>query len=97
SPFYLVRETGSHYRTVAVLALNPNPNNGQSYLKANSVSQGERSTQIFDTGGRTVYSKTNTHFGGNLDQSYHVNLPSGVYMVTVKTADGTSTHKLIIK
>ena len=96
-PFNFVGEMGLNDMNLSVVGLYPNPNNGQFYLKANNVSQGEIFTQIFDTAGRKVYSKTNNHFGGNLDQSYNVNLPSGVYMVTIKTADGTSTHKLIIK
>ncbi len=96
-PFNFVGEMGLNDMNLSVVGLYPNPNNGQFYLKANNVSQGEVSTKIFDTAGRMVYNKTNNHFGGNLDQSYNVNLPSGVYMVTIKTADGTSTHKLIIK
>ena len=80
-----------------IVGLYPNPNNGQFFLKANNISKGEVKTKIFDTAGKMVYNSTNNHFGGSLDQSYSVKLPSGVYMVTIETADGSSTHKLIIK
>ena len=96
-PFNLVGTMGVNDMNLSMVGLYPNPNNGQFYLKANNVAKGDITTKIFDTAGKLVYSKTNNHFGGNLDQSYQVNLPSGVYMVTIDTANGASTHKLVIK
>ena len=81
----------------STVGLYPNPNKGQFFLKANNVAQGNVKTSIFDTSGRMVYSQDQNHFGGNLNQSYNVKLPTGVYMVTVETASGTTTHKLVIK
>ena len=96
-PFNLVGTMGVSDMNLNVVGLYPNPNNGQFFLKANNVSKGEVKTKIFDTSGKMVYSSMNNHFGGSLDQSYNVKLPNGVYMVTIETADGSSTHKLIIK
>lgn len=96
-PFNLVGTMGVSDMNLNIVGLYPNPNNGQFFLKANNISKGEVKTKIFDTAGKMVYNSTNNHFGGSLDQSYSVKLPSGVYMVTIETADGSSTHKLIIK
>jgi len=75
----------------------PNPNNGQFSVKAANVSAGNVTTTIFDTAGRTVYSKDLNHFGGSYSQSYNLKLPTGVYMIVIQTADSKTTQKLIIK
>jgi hypothetical protein len=75
----------------------PNPNNGQFYVKAANVSNGNVQTTIYDTAGRTVYNKNVNHFGGNYSQSYQLKLPTGTYVIVIKTADGITTEKLIIK
>ncbi|SMC63193.1 zinc-dependent metalloprotease [Moheibacter sediminis] len=79
------------------VGLYPNPNNGQFYLKANNIAQGNVKTTIFDTSGKAVYNNSTNHAGGALNQSYSVKLPAGVYVVVIETAEGKTTEKLIIK
>ena len=96
-PFNLTGTMGVNDMNLSSIGLYPNPNNGQFYLKSNNITKGEVSTRIYDTAGKLVHSETVNHFGGKLDQAYSVKLPSGVYMVTIETAEGSTTHKLMIK
>lgn len=75
----------------------PNPNNGQFYVKAAGVAAGEVKTTVYNTAGQKVYTKDVRHQGGNYDQVYNVNLPTGVYMIVIETPKGKTTDKLIIK
>lgn len=96
-PFKFSGTMGVADLDASTVGLYPNPNKGQFFLKANNVAQGTVKTAIYDTSGRMVYSQNQNHFGGSLNQSYNVKLPTGVYMVTIETASGTTTHKLVIK
>jgi hypothetical protein len=97
-PFNFTGQMGvSDVNNNMAIGIYPNPNNGQFYVKANNVSQGDIKTTIFDTAGRLVYSQTNAHAGGSLNQTYNVKLPVGVYVIVIESADGSTTGKLIIK
>lgn len=96
-PFKFSGTMGVADLDASTVGLYPNPNKGQFFLKANNVAQGTVKTAIYDTSGKLVYSQDQNHFGGSLNQSYNVKLPTGVYMVTIETASGTTTHKLVIK
>lgn len=96
-PFKFSGTMGVTDLDASTVGLYPNPNKGQFFLKANNVAQGTVKTAIYDTSGKLVYSQDQNHFGGSLNQSYNVKLPTGVYMVTIETASGTTTHKLVIK
>ena len=96
-PFKFSGTMGVTDLDASTVGLYPNPNKGQFFLKANNVAQGNVKTAIYDTSGKLVYSQDQNHFGGSLNQSYNVKLPTGVYMVTIETASGTTTHKLVIK
>lgn len=102
--YYAVSRKFNFTGTMSVNDLNastvgiyPNPSNGQFFIKAANVAKGDVKTTIYDTSGKRVYTQNDAHFGGNLNQNYSVKLPNGVYMVTVETAAGSTTHKLIIK
>ncbi|MFA5619526.1 MAG: reprolysin-like metallopeptidase [Weeksellaceae bacterium] len=75
----------------------PNPNNGQFYVRAANINQGNVKTTIFDTSGKMVYSQNLNHAGGNFENSYNLNLPTGVYIIVLETAKGQTTDKLIIR
>ncbi len=96
-PFNLTGTMGVSDVNNMAIGLYPNPNNGQFFVKANNVSKGEIKTTIFDAAGRVVYNQTKNHNGGNLDQSYNVKLPVGVYVIVIESADGKTTDKLVIK
>ena len=96
-PFKFSGTMGVADLDASTVGLYPNPNKGQFFLKANNVAQGNVKTAIYDTSGKMVYSQDQNHFGGSLNQEYNVKLPTGVYMVTIETASGTTTHKLVIK
>lgn len=74
----------------------PNPSNGTFFVKTKEL-KGKVETSIHDLSGKKVYSSVNNQ---NLEQTtkeYNVNLPKGVYIVTVKSDKGAYTQKLIIK
>ncbi|MFV0305683.1 MAG: reprolysin-like metallopeptidase, partial [Moheibacter sp.] len=79
------------------VGLYPNPNNGQFFLKANNVAKGDVKITIFNTAGKKVFSQDTNHMGGSLNQSYNVKLPAGVYVISIETANSSTTQKLIIK
>src|SRR5690606_18416178 len=96
-PFNFIGEMGVNDINNMTVGIYPNPNNGQFYVKANNVSQGEIKTSVFDTAGRLVYSNSISHNGGSLNQSHNVKLPVGVYVIVIESVDGKTTEKLIIK
>lgn len=75
----------------------PNPNNGQFFLRASNVPSGNIKTTIYNTAGQLVYTSEKSHTGGNFNQTYQVNLPTGVYMIIIDTGKSKTTDKLIIK
>ncbi len=80
-----------------VIKLYPNPSNGEFYISAKNIAGGEVTTIVYDAAGRQVHKSNFNHLGGKLNQKYNVNLPSGVYIVTVKAGNKTLNQKLIVK
>lgn len=79
------------------ISLFPNPSNGEFYIDAKNIKAGEVTTIIYNAAGQLVHKSTFNHQGGKLNQKYNVNLPSGVYVVTVKAGTSTLNQKLIVK
>lgn len=96
-PFKFTGTMGISEMNLSTVGVYPNPNNGQFYVKASNVAQGNVKTTIYDATGKLVHKQDNNHFGGALEQSYQVNLAAGVYVLNIETANGTTTHKLLIK
>ncbi len=74
----------------------PNPSNGTFFIKTKEL-KGKVETTIYDLSGKRVYSSVNTQNAEQTTKEYNVNLPKGVYIVTVKSDKGAYTQKLIIK
>lgn len=74
----------------------PNPSNGTFFVKTKDL-KGSVETTIHDLSGKKVYSSVNTQNNEQTTKEYNVNLPKGVYIVTVKSDKGAYTQKLIIK
>lgn len=74
----------------------PNPSNGTFFVKTKDL-KGAVETTIHDLSGKRVYSSVNTQNNEQTTKEYNVNLPKGVYIVTVKSDKGAYTQKLIIK
>lgn len=74
----------------------PNPSNGTFFVKTKDL-RGKVETMIYDMSGKKVYSSVNTQNAEQTTKEYNVNLPKGVYIVSVKSDKGAYTQKLIIK
>lgn len=74
----------------------PNPSNGNFFIKTKEL-KGKVETSIFDLSGKKVYSSVNNQNTEQTTKEYNVNLPKGVYIVSVKSDKGAYTQKLIIK
>lgn len=74
----------------------PNPSNGTFFIKSKDLT-GKVETTIHDLSGKRVYSSVNNQNREQTTKEYNVNLPKGVYIVSVKSDQGVYTQKLIIK
>lgn len=70
----------------------PNPNAGDFIMDFNDLQQDDVRVTIADMGGRVVYS---TELSGE-SATVSVDLPSGIYMVTVESGGRTFKQKLLI-
>lgn len=78
--------------TSKLTQITPNPSSGEFEIKTARNAQ-IISVEVFDTAGRQVFAQQNAK-----SSKFNVkHLTNGVYIVQVKTATGTETHKLIIK
>ena len=74
-----------------ILAVYPNPNNGNFIIETNSREQ--QAMQMFDITGKMVLNQ-NINGKANIDAS---GLDNGVYFVQVKTRENISTQKIIVQ
>ena len=74
----------------------PNPSNGTFFVKTKDL-KGKVETSIFDMSGKRVYTSVNNQNTEQTTKEYNVNLPKGVYIVSVTSDKGSYTQKLIIK
>ena len=70
----------------------PNPNEGNFMIEFDEIGHGPVKIMINDLSGRVVY--INEQHGGNVPLS--LDLPAGVYTLTVEAGDHTFTQKLLI-
>lgn len=74
----------------------PNPSNGNFFVKTKDL-KGKVETTIHDMSGKRVYSSVNNQNSEQTTKEFNVNLPKGVYIVTVKSDKGAYIQKLMIK
>jgi hypothetical protein len=78
-----------------LVAVYPNPANDQLNIDLHLTAGGTVTVQLIDVLGQIVYTSSNEQNAG--DSSLHLNtanLPRGVYMLSVKTANGTLAKKV---
>lgn len=84
--------------TLTGMALYPNPANNQVTVAISSNETANATLSIYNLMGQCVYAESvNVMEGSNFIPVNISNLNTGIYMVNVKTAQGTSTQKLIVK
>lgn len=74
----------------------PNPSDGNFFVKTKELT-GKVETSIFDMSGKLVHQSSSTQSGEQTTKSYQLQLPKGVYVVHVKSNEGSYSQKLIIK
>ncbi|MBO7491007.1 MAG: T9SS type A sorting domain-containing protein [Bacteroidales bacterium] len=84
--------------TLTDMALYPNPANNKVTVALSSMEAANATLSIYNLMGQCVYAEPINVMEGNNFISVNIsNLNAGVYVVNVKTAQGTSTQKLIVK
>ncbi|QIY90529.1 reprolysin-like metallopeptidase [Chryseobacterium gallinarum] len=73
----------------------PNPSDGNFFVKSRNI-KGEMKVTLFDSSGRLIYN-TDYRSEGNHTKEFNVNVPKGVYMISIKSSKGVYNSKLIIK
>ena len=74
----------------------PNPSNGTFFVKTKDLT-GKVETTVHDLSGKRVFTSVNNQNSEQTTKEYNVNLPKGVYIVSVKSDQGVYSQKLIIK
>ncbi len=93
-----IDHTGISNNVISGMKIYPNPAINNVNITFTSEESAMAVVSIFNLMGQIVYtSNENVYDGYNAINVNVNNLPSGVYMVNVKTNRGTSTQKLIIK
>jgi len=93
-----IDETGIADNTLTGMSIYPNPANNQVNVALSSTETANATLSVFNLMGQCVYTETVNVMEGNNVITVNVNnLNAGIYMVNVKTAQGTSTQKLIVK
>lgn len=73
----------------------PNPSDGNFFIKSQNI-RGEVKVTLFDSSGRLVYSSAYQSEGNNT-RELNVNIPKGVYVISISSSKGVYNSKLIIK
>ncbi|MGU3373935.1 zinc-dependent metalloprotease [Chryseobacterium sp. M5A1_1a] len=73
----------------------PNPTDGKFFIKSQNV-KGELKVVMFDSSGRLIYSSAYQSEGNNTKE-FNVNVPKGVYVISINSSKGIYNSKLIIK
>lgn len=93
-----IDSTGIVDNTLTSMNLYPNPASNMVTIALSSTETANASLSIYNLMGQCVYTESlNVVEGSNFHQLNISNLNAGIYMVNVKTAQGTSTQKLIVK
>ena len=79
-------------------AVYPNPSNGNFRIPINTTSGGEASFRLFDMSGKQVAEKQTNLSTGKTDFLFSgEKLQSGVYILMIKTPEGTVSQRVIIR
>nr|WP_315029227.1 zinc-dependent metalloprotease family protein [uncultured Chryseobacterium sp.] len=73
----------------------PNPTDGKFFIKSQNI-KGELKVVMFDSSGRLVYSSAYQSEGNNTKE-FNVNVPKGVYVISINSSKGIYNSKLIVK
>jgi hypothetical protein len=82
---------------IKALTIQPNPMSGEAKVAFTSEISGEQSIKIMNMVGSEVYGATiNTKIGMNETTISKGNLPAGIYILSVGSAQGIATRKFVI-
>ncbi|WP_312299745.1 reprolysin-like metallopeptidase [Chryseobacterium sp.] len=73
----------------------PNPSDGNFFIKSRNI-KGDVKVSMLDASGRLVYSSA-YKTEGNDTKSFNVNVPKGVYVISIDSSKGIYNTKLVIK
>lgn len=73
----------------------PNPSDGNFFIKSRNL-KGEVKVGMFDASGRLVFSSAYQSEGNNTKE-FNVNVPKGVYVISINSSKGAYNTKLVIK
>ncbi|MCQ9638541.1 M12 family metallo-peptidase [Chryseobacterium sp. WG14] len=73
----------------------PNPSDGHFFVKSRNL-KGEVKVNMFDSSGRLIYSSA-YQSSGDHTKEFNVNVPKGVYVISINSSKGTYNSKLVIK
>ncbi|WP_131327869.1 reprolysin-like metallopeptidase [Chryseobacterium vrystaatense] len=73
----------------------PNPSDGNFFIKSRNL-KGEVKVGMFDASGRMVFSSAYQSEGNNTKE-FNVNVPKGVYVISINSSKGAYNTKLVIK
>ncbi|CAI8937599.1 reprolysin-like metallopeptidase [Chryseobacterium sp. IT-36CA2] len=73
----------------------PNPSDGNFFIKSQNI-KGDVKVNMFDASGRLVYSSAYKSEGNNTKE-FNVNVPKGVYVISINSSKGVYNSKLVIK
>jgi hypothetical protein len=82
---------------VSNVSIYPNPATNQVFLKLDNFQYGNVSIMVRNNLGQTLQVLNEKAFNGNSEATINVsNYASGIYFITVKSGDNTTTKKLVI-
>ncbi|CAH0157742.1 reprolysin-like metallopeptidase [Chryseobacterium sp. Bi04] len=73
----------------------PNPSDGHFFVKSRNL-KGEVKVNMFDSSGRLIYSSA-YQSGEDHTKEFNVNVPKGVYVISINSSKGVYNSKLVIK
>ncbi|MDR2238430.1 MAG: M12 family metallo-peptidase [Chryseobacterium sp.] len=73
----------------------PNPTDSNFFIKSQNI-KGEMKVTMFDASGRLVHSSA-YQSENNTTKEFNVNVPKGVYIISVNSAKGVYNSKLVVK
>ncbi|WP_160136790.1 reprolysin-like metallopeptidase [Chryseobacterium sp. c4a] len=73
----------------------PNPSDGNFFIKSQNI-KGEVKVTLFDSSGRLIYSSAYQSQGNNTKE-LNVNVPKGVYVISISSSKGIYNSKMVIK
>jgi subtilisin-like proprotein convertase family protein len=73
----------------------PNPSDGNFFIKSRNI-KGDIKVSMLDASGRLIYSSA-YKTEGNDTKEFNVNVPKGVYVISISSSKGVYNSKLLIK